>query len=412
MGTIAATLATIAASAYSNMLAGLPAGFTPLSAVGLANGTYANQNAFGLAVTGSLDGQNVVVLAFRGSDDRQDWINNLRNINSDYADLSVLIAAVDAYADRNDLPVIVTGHSLGGALTQVFMANHPSGTSVDYRAATFGSPGALISAAADDRIINYEIADDPVPYLGLYRADIGRTASTDPVYASAFAVGLSAAVGDGLTPLDVAASIPALTANYVNRGTTDYLPGLDGSEMLFPQSQFLDTQRLAQTYVTYGSEHDPALYISRSAGASVVDPSLRIPTNTPAVNDGNPLVDDRFYLSRNPDVAAAGIDPDTHYFEFGAAEGRDPNALFDTDGYLAAYADVRNAGVNPLTHYDQFGFREGRDPSVSFDSSAYLAAYGDVAAAGIDPMVHYLQFGIHEGRSTFADGTFGGGSIG
>ena len=77
-----------------------------------------------------------------------------------------------------------------------------------------------------------------------------------------------------------------------------------------------------------------------------------------------------------------------------------------------AYADVRAAGVNPLTHYDQFGFREGRDPSVEFDTTAYLAANPDVQAAGIDPMVHYLQFGLYEGRSSQGNTTFGSGNVG
>ncbi|WP_132257231.1 calcium-binding protein, partial [Methylobacterium segetis] len=78
------------------------------------------------------------------------------------------------------------------------------------------------------------------------------------------------------------------------------------------------------------------------------------------VNDGSPLVDDLFYLIRNPDVAAAGLDPEAHYAAYGAREGRDPNAFFSTDGYLAANPDVARAGINPLDHYAQFGWREGR----------------------------------------------------
>ncbi len=120
--------------------------------------------------------------------------------------------------------------------------------------------------------------------------------------------------------------------------------------------------------------------------------------------DGAPLVDDLFYLIRNPDVAAAGVDPDTHYAQFGYREGRDPNAFFSTSGYLSTYTDVAAAGINPLTHYDQFGWREGRDPSANFDTTSYLAAYPDVAAAGINPLTHYLQFGIAEGRQAFGDG--------
>ena len=120
------------------------------------------------------------------------------------------------------------------------------------------------------------------------------------------------------------------------------------------------------------------------------------------IADGSPLVDDLFYLIRNPDVAAAGVDPDTHYFQSGAAEGRDPNAFFSTTGYLAANPSVRAAGINPITHYDQVGWREGRDPGANFDNESYLTRNPDVRAAGYDPLAHFLQFGQEEHRITSA----------
>ena len=39
-------------------------------------------------------------------------------------------------------------------------------------------------------------------------------------------------------------------------------------------------------------------------------------------------------FNQNPDVAAAGLNPFTHFMESGWREGRDPNALFDTSFYL------------------------------------------------------------------------------
>jgi hypothetical protein len=124
-------------------------------------------------------------------------------------------------------------------------------------------------------------------------------------------------------------------------------------------------------------------------------------------DDGNVLVDDGFYLAQNPDVQAAGVDPEQHYAQFGWREGRDPNAFFDTSAYLATYTDVAAAGVNPLEHYNAFGWKEGRDPSTVFDTSRYLSAYPDVAAAGVNPLEHYLKFGMHEGRSSFGDSIIG-----
>jgi serralysin len=120
--------------------------------------------------------------------------------------------------------------------------------------------------------------------------------------------------------------------------------------------------------------------------------------------DDNPLVDDAFYLAANPDVAAAGVDPEAHFATFGWKEGRQPNAFFDTIGYLTANPDVAAAGVNPLEHYDTFGWKEGRDPSAQFDTEGYLAANPDVAAAGINPLAHFLQYGLFEGRNAINDG--------
>jgi hypothetical protein len=120
------------------------------------------------------------------------------------------------------------------------------------------------------------------------------------------------------------------------------------------------------------------------------------------VDDGNALFDALFYLSRNPDVLQAGVDPLFHYNVVGWHEGRDPNAFFDTSGYLGVNKDVAAAGANPLDHYHNNGWHEGRDPSAGFDTTLYLINNPDVAAAGMDPLAHYLQFGESEGRSAFA----------
>ena len=72
-----------------------------------------------------------------------------------------------------------------------------------------------------------------------------------------------------------------------------------------------------------------------------------------------------WYLARYPDVAAAGLDPLTHFLRFGVAEGRDPGPLFDSKWYLAKNPDVAAAGMVPLVHYFQVGAAEGRDPNPS-----------------------------------------------
>lgn len=94
------------------------------------------------------------------------------------------------------------------------------------------------------------------------------------------------------------------------------------------------------------------------------------------------LFDAQFYLSRNPDVAAAGVDPVRHYTTFGWNEGRDPSSLFSTNAYLAAYPDVAKAGLNPLVHYIRHGQAEGRQPQPAATANATPPA--PVGAAILD----------------------------
>ena len=72
--------------------------------------------------------------------------------------------------------------------------------------------------------------------------------------------------------------------------------------------------------------------------------------------------DPHYYLTMNDDVAQAGVDPLTHFIEFGWREGRDPNAYFSTKAYLEENPDVENAGIDPFYHYIVAGRAEGRRP--------------------------------------------------
>jgi O-antigen biosynthesis protein len=77
--------------------------------------------------------------------------------------------------------------------------------------------------------------------------------------------------------------------------------------------------------------------------------------------------DEGYYLKRNPDVLAAGMDPSIHYLLHGAAEGRDPGPIFSTSVYLACNPDVAHSTMNPLVHYETYGRREGRTASFISD---------------------------------------------
>ena len=118
----------------------------------------------------------------------------------------------------------------------------------------------------------------------------------------------------------------------------------------------------------------------------------------------NTSFDSAYYLSQNPDVAAAieaGLigSAEEHYNLFGFSEGRDPNPYFDTSFYLEQNPDVAAAGINPFDHFIQFGEAEGRAPNAIFDPAYYLAQNPDVAASGMSPFLHFINNGAAEGRA-------------
>ncbi|MBV8911987.1 MAG: glycoside hydrolase family 99-like domain-containing protein [Acetobacteraceae bacterium] len=151
------------------------------------------------------------------------------------------------------------------------------------------------------------------------------------------------------------------------------------------------------------------------------------------------LFDIPWFLQRNPDLAAAGLDPMTHFHRYGWREGRWPNAYFDPAWYVREYQDVAARDTDPLLHYVLYGEAEGRQPVPHFDPRWYRDAYNipsnilclqhflqhrhegtvspvpefdpqyylqhapDVAAAGMDPFEHYLVTGAAEGRPPSAD---------
>jgi GT2 family glycosyltransferase/glycosyltransferase involved in cell wall biosynthesis len=111
--------------------------------------------------------------------------------------------------------------------------------------------------------------------------------------------------------------------------------------------------------------------------------------------DPHPLFSTRFYLERNPDVAASGVNPLVHYLTRGAFEGRDPHPLFSARFYLGRNPDVAQAGLNPLVHYLAHGAAQGRDPHPWFDGAYYRSRTPDAASPAINPLWHYLSCGVY-----------------
>ncbi|MCF8003121.1 MAG: S8 family serine peptidase [Chromatiaceae bacterium] len=87
--------------------------------------------------------------------------------------------------------------------------------------------------------------------------------------------------------------------------------------------------------------------------------------------------DEHFYLQANPEVfdaVAAGTMPSArwHYEQFGWLEQRDPSPLLDSAYYLNNNPDVAAAGIDPLTHYNAWGYDEGRYPASVYESTLLL----------------------------------------
>ncbi|CAM4334538.1 Glycosyltransferase 2-like domain-containing protein [Bordetella tumbae] len=97
------------------------------------------------------------------------------------------------------------------------------------------------------------------------------------------------------------------------------------------------------------------------------------------------LLDQKWYLSEYPDVAALGMDPVVHYVQLGALLYRDPAPNFSTRAYLVENPDVLRAGINPLYHYVIWGEREGRE---SRDASKRFSTLDEKSLASMfDPSI-------------------------
>jgi hypothetical protein len=88
-----------------------------------------------------------------------------------------------------------------------------------------------------------------------------------------------------------------------------------------------------------------------------------------------------------------------HFWKHGTAWGCNPNRLFDSDWYLQRNPDVRAAGLNPLLHYIEYGAAEGRNPCAQFDSAWYLLSNPDLSPGKLTPLGDYMRYGYLEGRS-------------
>lgn len=143
------------------------------------------------------------------------------------------------------------------------------------------------------------------------------------------------------------------------------------------------------------------------------------------------IFDPEFYLSKYPEVADSGLNPLTHYLNYGRFEGRQASAVFEPSAYKNANRVVGLSGIEPSLHYALIGRKGGLPRSQAesycwkhrldyesalmgaglspkefddilnsdvFDREFYLERYPDVAEANLDPLLHYLIAGRFENR--------------
>lgn len=147
-------------------------GLNPNSTIGnvsfsFADGVYVGQatgssEGQAMVLTKTIDGEKVFTIAFRGTVDLVKQFNDYFPFEKHYADFAPLIAAVKDYvadATHGIDKVIVTGHSLGGAMAQLFVGES---LDVDVSGITFGSPGTE-KPPSDAKLINFAHFIDAIP---------------------------------------------------------------------------------------------------------------------------------------------------------------------------------------------------------------------------------------------------------
>jgi len=80
-----------------------------------------------------------------------------------------------------------------------------------------------------------------------------------------------------------------------------------------------------------------------------------------------------------------------HYIVQGASERLNPNPFFDTGFYLDRNPDIAARGINPLYHYVLCGAREGREPSPLVSMAEYLEQNPDLDPKRMNPLRHYIK---------------------
>lgn len=137
---------------------------------------FVNRNAAAFVKEAEIGGKKVISIVFRGTQrtSLSDWRSSVVDMHRHYRLMRPLCEALDHYIKENGIErVLVTGHSLGGSIAQMFL-HERTGSPPEYVGVTFGSPPAPIPAKwFDRRITEFRHVEDFVARL-TGRITLGR----------------------------------------------------------------------------------------------------------------------------------------------------------------------------------------------------------------------------------------------
>jgi hypothetical protein len=190
-------LAVVSDAAYrddASLIAGLTAsGLGQLDLTGNGTGTYVAANAAFDAWTADVNGQPAAIIAFRGTDDVDTSSGTSAALGSadagywldttGYYDLLAPgVAAFDATVAALGIDqVYATGHSLGGAAAQAYMADHADTAATGYQSVVYGSlglSGGDGSWDTDARVTAFAAPSDVATSLGVQTAGLTLAVET------------------------------------------------------------------------------------------------------------------------------------------------------------------------------------------------------------------------------------------
>ncbi|MCB1666432.1 MAG: hypothetical protein KDI28_11665 [Pseudomonadales bacterium] len=306
----------------------------------LSNGVFHNSNAEAIVAAATYNGLRTLAIGFRGTNDNEDWKQDFQNINGHYTLFNPLVTALNAAIARGEFDLLlVTGHSLGGAMTQMFMADY-QGIAPAY-AITTGAPGYLQSAAvADARLINYQVTDDPIVFLGSQRAAVGQTLSSFPGSLMVGQLGSVLSSSFGIPATLFSESVPFFTQNYYPRGTVEVLK-VEGH----PDSPLSSVLSLVTSYNS--TAHDFSTYEAGLAGVN------RNPFDLTVGQKGGSGNDTLFGTTGN-DTIEGGAGGDILYLHVNHAQA----SVTRTDSGLAVTSTA--SGTDTLNQVERIAFTDGK----------------------------------------------------